>query len=263
MPNARARGGDELADAAEAEHAERLLVRPRRRRTSSAPTCRSVSVACACGMLRASASISATVCSAAATMFDCGALATMMPRLVAAVDVDVVDADAGAADHLQVVGAVDQLGGQLASPSGSGSRGSRRCAPAAPRALQSVPTSTSKRSRSMLDAGVGDLLRDEDAVAARSARGAHAAAGTPASRKTRWAAPTPAPCSTSWPSWASTISRPAQRREDVERAEVAAVGDPQDPALEVVLAAVGGDAELAQRARAPCRRRCRRAARSR
>ena len=43
-----------------------------------------VSDACACGMLRASDSISATVCSAAATMFDCGALATMMPRLVAA-----------------------------------------------------------------------------------------------------------------------------------------------------------------------------------
>ena len=39
-----------------------------------------------------------------------------------------------------------------------------------------------------------------------------------------------------------------QRREDVEGAEVAAVGDPQDLALEVVLAAVGGDAELAQRA---------------
>ena len=35
-------------------------------------------------MLRASASIIATVCSAAATMFDCGALATMIPRLVAA-----------------------------------------------------------------------------------------------------------------------------------------------------------------------------------
>ena len=43
-----------------------------------------VSDACACGMLRASASISAIVCSAAAMMFDCGALATMIPRLVAA-----------------------------------------------------------------------------------------------------------------------------------------------------------------------------------
>jgi hypothetical protein len=40
-----------------------------------------------------------------------------------------------------------------------------------------------------------------------------------------------------------------QRGQDVERAEVAAVGDPDDLALELVLAAVGGDAELAQRAR--------------
>ena len=43
-----------------------------------------VSDACACGTLRASASINAIVCSAAATMFDCGAFATMIPRLVAA-----------------------------------------------------------------------------------------------------------------------------------------------------------------------------------
>ena len=43
-----------------------------------------VSEACACGMLRASASISATVCSAAATVLASGALATTMPRLVAA-----------------------------------------------------------------------------------------------------------------------------------------------------------------------------------
>jgi hypothetical protein len=42
------------------------------------------SAACACGTLRASASSSAIVCSAAVITFDCGALATMMPRLVAA-----------------------------------------------------------------------------------------------------------------------------------------------------------------------------------
>ena len=35
-------------------------------------------------MLRANASINAIVCSAAATMFDCGAFATMIPRFVAA-----------------------------------------------------------------------------------------------------------------------------------------------------------------------------------
>ena len=43
-----------------------------------------VRLACACGMLRASASISATVCSAAATVLASGALATMIPRLEAA-----------------------------------------------------------------------------------------------------------------------------------------------------------------------------------
>ena len=43
-----------------------------------------VNDACACGILRANANINAIVCSAAATMFDCGALATMIPRLVAA-----------------------------------------------------------------------------------------------------------------------------------------------------------------------------------
>ena len=43
-----------------------------------------VSEPCAWGTLRASASSSAIVCSAAVTMFDCGALATMIPRLVAA-----------------------------------------------------------------------------------------------------------------------------------------------------------------------------------
>ena len=38
----------------------------------------------ACGMLRACASMSASVCSAALMMFDCGALTTMTPRRVAA-----------------------------------------------------------------------------------------------------------------------------------------------------------------------------------
>jgi hypothetical protein len=63
-----------------------------------------VSEACACGTLRASASSSAIVCSAAVTTLDCGALATTIPRLVAR-DVDVVDAHAGAADRAQRVAA--------------------------------------------------------------------------------------------------------------------------------------------------------------
>ena len=75
--------GDELADPAEAEDAERLLVHlhPAERLRSHLPL---FSDACACGMLRAWASISAIVCSAAATMFDSGAFATMMPCFVAA-----------------------------------------------------------------------------------------------------------------------------------------------------------------------------------
>ena len=44
----------------------------------------STSEACACGMLRASASSSASVCSAAVTTLDSGALATTTPRFVAA-----------------------------------------------------------------------------------------------------------------------------------------------------------------------------------
>src|SRR3954451_16285412 len=39
---------------------------------------------------------------------------------------------------------------------------------------------------------------------------------------------------------------PRERGQDVEGAEVAAVRDPDDPALELVLAAVGGDPKLAQ-----------------
>ena len=46
--------------------------------------CPSLSEAIACGMLRASASSSATACSAALRMFEVGALTTMTPALVAA-----------------------------------------------------------------------------------------------------------------------------------------------------------------------------------
>ena len=59
------------------------------------------SAASAWGMLRACASSSAMACSATERMFDVGALTTMTPRSVAAVDVDVVEADARPADNLQ------------------------------------------------------------------------------------------------------------------------------------------------------------------
>ena len=54
---------------------------PQKRLRSQRPA---TSAAWACGMLRASASISAIACSAADRAFDCGALQTRMPRAVAA-----------------------------------------------------------------------------------------------------------------------------------------------------------------------------------
>ena len=54
------------------------------------------------GTLRAWASSSAIVCSAAETMLLCGALTTITPRRRGGLDVDVVEADAGAADDEQV-----------------------------------------------------------------------------------------------------------------------------------------------------------------
>ena len=201
----RARG-HELADAAEAEDAERLLVDLDAAELRALPLAARSATACACGMLRASASISATVCSAAAMMFDCGALATMMPRLVAASTSTLSTPMPARPITLQVVGALDQVGGQL------GRRADQDPVVVADALgeLLVVPVDADVDVEALaqqVDAGVGDLLLDEDAVAARSSTGAHAAAATPASRNTRCAAPTPAPCSTSWPSCGERPSR--------------------------------------------------------
>ena len=68
------------------------------------------SAAWACGMLRASASSRPTACSAADTMFEPGALQTMMPRRVAAATSTLSTPGAGAADHPQPRPVRDQLG---------------------------------------------------------------------------------------------------------------------------------------------------------
>ena len=66
----------------------------------------------ASGIWRASAIISEMACSAVVMELPKGVFITMMPLAVAALHVDVVDADAGAADHLQVGrGGDDLLGG--------------------------------------------------------------------------------------------------------------------------------------------------------
>ena len=101
--------GDELADAAEADDAERLVGELDALPAGCAPSGRPSSAAWAWGTLRAWASSSAIVCSAAETMFDCGALTTITPRRGGGVDVDVVEPDAGPADD-------DELGAGRRAP---------------------------------------------------------------------------------------------------------------------------------------------------
>ena len=62
--------------------------------------------ASACGIWRASANIIAMACSAVVIELPKGVFITMMPLRGGGGNIDVVDADAGAADHLQVRGAV-------------------------------------------------------------------------------------------------------------------------------------------------------------
>ena len=65
--------------------------------------------ASASGIWRASASISAMACSAVVIELPNGVFITMMPRGGRGRDVDIVDADAGAADHLQLLRLLEDL----------------------------------------------------------------------------------------------------------------------------------------------------------
>ena len=69
--------------------------------------------ALACGICRASAIIIASACSAVVIELPNGVFITTMPRAGGGGEVDVVDADAGAADHLQAVGGGEDVGGDL------------------------------------------------------------------------------------------------------------------------------------------------------
>ena len=83
--------------------AERLVVQLDALPLRCAPSGRPRGAAWACGTLRAWASSSAIVCSAAERMFDCGAFTTITPAARGGLDVDVVEPDAGPADDDQVV----------------------------------------------------------------------------------------------------------------------------------------------------------------
>ena len=201
--------GHELADAAEAEDAERLLVDLDAAELRALPL-PSVSDAWACGTLRASASISAIVCSAAETMFDCGALATMIPRLVAAATSTLSTPTPARPMTFRLLGAGDQVGGEL------GRRADQDAVVVADALgeLLGGPVDAEVDVEVLaqeVDPRVGDLLLDEDLGRGSCTRSA--AAGTPASRNTCWAAATPAPSSTSWPSSEHHLEA-GQRGED-------------------------------------------------
>ncbi len=69
--------------------------------------------ACACGIFLARDSMSENVCSAVEMVLPPGVFITTMPRSVAALDVDVIDTDAGAADDLQPGRGRERLGGDF------------------------------------------------------------------------------------------------------------------------------------------------------
>ena len=119
----------------------------------------------ACGMLRACASSSAIVCSAADSTFDCGAFTTMTPRRVAASTSTLSRPIPARPTTTRSVAGLEHLGGRPGSRCGSRARPR----PAPRRAARSGEspsrTSTSSPARAHgLEPAVGELLGDEDAL---------------------------------------------------------------------------------------------------
>src|SRR5918998_2590419 len=196
-----------------------------------------VSDRCACGTLRASARSIARVCSAAVITFDCGAFATTTPRLVAASTSTLSTPTPARPTTFRRSARPSRPSSRVVAeririPSNSPMR--RSSSPAS----QSTPSSTSRpasRRRSTPDLPIFSLTRTFTSGCGRSrhtglqedslGRG-HAGAQL------------------------DLVAQLAQGHlergdghEDVERAEVAAVGDAGDPALEVSLTAGDRDAE--------------------
>ena len=102
--------------------------RARCRRSASGPTRRRRGTRGPGERSGQSASARASVCSAAATELDSGALTTTMPRLVAASTSTLSTPVPARPIDLEARRPLDQVGGELASPSGSRSRRTRRSA---------------------------------------------------------------------------------------------------------------------------------------
>ena len=120
------------------------------------------SAACAWGTLRAWASSSAIVCSAAEMMLHCGALTTITPRRGGGLDVDVVEADAGPADDDQSSAPLEHLGGDLGGRADDQARAHRGC-----RCSSSVEVELHvdlvAGGAQAVEAAFGDLFGDKDA----------------------------------------------------------------------------------------------------
>ena len=179
------------------------------------------SAACACGMLRASATSRPTVCSAAETTVDSGAFATTMPCRVAASTSTLSTPDPRPADHLQARRPLDQLRRQLRR------RADHDRVVAADDLLERrVPVLVDLEPRpQQLDARLGDRLADEHPHRHASASYAASAAAPAAPRST--VAPISTSCSSTAP---STV-------DDVEHVDVADVADPEEPVDDVAVAA--------------------------
>ena len=224
--------GDQLADAAEAEDAERLAVElaPPNSALPAARDQRAVGL----GHVAHSASSIAIVCSAAAIEFDSGALATMMPRRVAA-SMSTLSTPVPARPITFSRSARPRSRRRSAwSPSGSGSRRSRRSLSSSSSAMSS--RGRRRSSAQELDAGVGDLLLDQDPKAVghgrstdglrRAGLGEDLLRGPGAGTRLDVVA-----------ELVQGHLEPAEGDEDVEGAVVAAMGDADDLALQVSLAA--------------------------
>src|SRR3954464_3304296 len=196
-----------------------------------------VSEPCACGTLRASASSIASVCSAAVITFDWGALATTTPRFVAASTSTLSTPTPARPTTLSRSARSIRSPGSLVAdririPSNSAMR--RSSSPSS----QPTPSSTSRpasRSSCTPDSPIFSLTRT---FTSGRRRDRHARVEEDALR-----GGDAGPQLDLVAELAQRHLERGDRDHDVERAEVAAVGDARDLALQVALTARDRDAE--------------------
>ena len=159
------------------------------------------------------------------------------------VHVDVVDAGPGPAHHLQAPGPLDHVGGDLG---GAAHHQGVVVADAVHQLVAREADAAVDREalRQVGDAGVRDRLADQDAQVGSGERAQAHRAGS-ASAATRWAAAIPAPGSTGWSESDEHDLQGAEHRDDVAVVVVAAVADAADLPRELALAAGDLDAEAA------------------